>query len=164
THPGTHDEVLGECRRCPQRVVAMAAALVLHNPRPDRPVLLPFPANPPGNVSIVQHTTLQEEVETLSAFLDWYLVQHPAVPAGEILVLTNRRRIGYLIRDALNSVAVANLRLWAARSFFYEEALDEPEAQEGFTLLTLLSNPDDRVALRTWAGLGSATARTGGWS
>src|SRR5439155_12745859 len=85
-------------------------------------------------------------------------------PAGEILVLTNRRRMGYLIRDSLNNVAVANLRLWAARSFFYEEALDEPEAQEGFTLLTLLSDPDDRVALRTWAGLGSATARTGGWS
>ena len=30
-HPGTHDETLGECRRCPQRVVAMAAALVNHN-------------------------------------------------------------------------------------------------------------------------------------
>ena len=164
THPGTHDEVLGECRRCPQRVVAMAAALVVHNPRPEQPVLLPFAANPPGDVSIVQHTTLQAEVETLSAFLDWYLVQHPDLPAGELLVLTNRRRMGYLIREALNNVAVANLRLWAARSFFYEEALDELAAQEGFTLLTLLSNPDDRVALRTWVGLGSATARTGGWS
>lgn len=164
THPGTHDEVLGECRRCPQRVVAMAAALVVNNPRPAQPALLPFAENPPGDVSIVQHTTLQAEVETLSAFLDWYLVQHPDVPAGELLVLTNRRRMGYLLRDSLNNVAVAKLRLWAARSFFYEEALDELAAQEGFTLLTLLSNPDDRVALRTWVGLGSATARTGGWS
>lgn len=164
THPGTHDEVLGECRRCPQRVVAMAAALVNNNPRPSQPVLLPFPNNPPGDVSIVQHTSLQAEADTLSAFLDWYLVQHPNVPAGEILVLTNRRRMGYLVRDSLNNVAVQNLRLWAARSFFYEEALDESAAQEGFTLLTLLSDPDDRVALRTWAGLGSATARIGGWA
>ena len=111
-----------------------------------------------------EHTTLQAEVEALSALLDWYLVQHPDVPAEEILVLTNRRHTGSLIRDSLDNAAVANLRLWATRSIFYEEALDEPEAQEGFTLLTLLSDPDDRVALRTWAGLGSATARTGGWS
>jgi DNA helicase II / ATP-dependent DNA helicase PcrA len=164
THPGTHDEVLGECRRCPQRIVAMAATLVSNNPRPAQPVLLPFPHNPHGDVSIVQHTSLQAEADTLSAFLDWYLAQHPDVPAGEILVLTNRRRMGYLIRDSLNNVAVQNLRLWAAQSFFYEEALDESTAQEGFLLLTLLSDPDDRVALRTWVGLGSATARTGGWA
>jgi ATP-dependent DNA helicase UvrD/PcrA len=164
THPGTHDEVLGECRRCPQRVVAMAAALVANNPRPDQPVLLPFVANPPGDVSIVQHATLQAEAETLSAYLDWYLAQHQGIPAGQILVLTNRRRMGYLLRESLNNVAVANLREWAAQSFFYEEDLDELPAQEGFTLLTLLANPDDRVAMRTWAGLGSATARTGGWT
>jgi superfamily I DNA/RNA helicase len=163
THAGTHDEVLGECRRCPQRVVTMAAALVANNPRPAQPVLLPFAANPPGDVSIVQHASLQAEAETLSAFLDWYLVQHPELPAGEILVLTNRRRIGYLIRDSLNNVATQNVREWAARSFFYEEALDDLAAQEGFTLLTFLTDPDDRVALRTWVGLGSATYRTQGW-
>ncbi len=164
THPGTHDEILGECRRCPQRVVAMAAALVANNPRPAQPVLMPFPGTPPGDVSIVQHASLQTEADALSAFLDWYLVQHPDVPAGETLVLTNRRRIGYLIRDSLNNAAVQGLRLWAARSFFYEEALDDLAGQEGFTLLTLLSDPDDRVALRTWIGLGSPSARAGGWA
>jgi ATP-dependent DNA helicase UvrD/PcrA len=164
THPGTHDEVLGECRRCPQRVVTMAAALVANNPRLAQPVLLPFAANPPGDVSIVQHATLQAEAETLSAYLDWYLAQYPDVPAGQVLVLANRRRLGYLLRELLNNVAVANLREWAAQSFFYEEDLDELPAQEGFTLLTLLANPDDRVALRTWVGLGSDTARTGGWT
>jgi DNA helicase-2/ATP-dependent DNA helicase PcrA len=100
----------------------------------------------------------------MSAFLDRYLVQHPDVPPGEVLVLTNRRRIGYLIRDCLNNAAVQGLRLWAARSFFYEEALDDLAGQEGFTLLTLLSDPDDRVALRTWIGLGSPSARAGGWA
>jgi DNA helicase-2/ATP-dependent DNA helicase PcrA len=164
THPGTHDELLGECRRCPQRVVAMAAALVANNPRPAQPVLVPFPGNPPGEVSMVQHTSIQAEADTLSAFLDWYLVQHPDVPAGEILVLTSRRRIGYMIRDSLNNAAVQGLRLWAARSFFYEEALDDLAGQEGFTLLTLLADPDDRVALRTWIGLDSPTARAGGWA
>ncbi len=164
THPNTHDEVLGECRRCPQRVVAMAAALVANNPRPVQPVLLPLAGNPLGDVSIVQHATLQAEVETLSAFLDWYLTQHPQVPAGQILVLTNWRRMGYLLRDSLNNLAAANVREWAAQSFFYEEDLDELVAQEGFTLLTLLVDPDDRVALRTWVGLGSGTARTRGWA
>lgn len=164
THPGTHDAVLGECRRCPQGVVTMAAALVAHNPRLAQPVLLPFAGNPQGDVSIVQHMTLNDEAQTLSAFLDWYLVQHPEVPAGHILVLTNRRRIGYLLRDSLNNVAAANVREWAAQSFFYEEDLDEEVAREGFTLLTLLVDPDDRVALRTWVGLGAGSARAGGWT
>lgn len=162
-HPGTHDETLGECRRCPQRVVAMAAALVNHNPRPAPPVLAPRLVNPMGDVAIVQHVSLQAEATAIAEFLDWYLLQHPNVPAGELLVLANRRRIGYLIRDALNEAAVNGLRLWAARSFFYEEALDEGSAQEGFTLLALLADPDDRVALRTWIGLGSPSGRAGAW-
>lgn len=164
THPGTHDETLAECRRCPQRVVAMAIALVANNPRPGRPVLIPRPGNPHGDVTIVQHTSLQAEADTIAAFIDWYLAQHPDIPAGDTLVLTNRRRIGYLIRDALNNTAVQGLRLWAARSFFYEEALDDLASQEGFALLTLLADPDDRVALRTWIGLGSPSARAGGWA
>jgi len=38
--------------------------------------------------------------------------------------------------------------------------LDDCKAQEAFTLLTLLTNPDDRVALRCWLGFGSPTLRT----
>src|SRR5207245_11091620 len=75
-----------------------------------------------------------------------------------------RRRMGYLLRDSLNNIAAQQIREWAAQSFFYEEDLDELVAQEGFTLLTLLAYSDDRVALRTWVGLGSATARAGGWA
>ena len=32
THPGTHDELLQECRRCPQLVVRLASALISNNP------------------------------------------------------------------------------------------------------------------------------------
>jgi hypothetical protein len=98
----------------------MAAALVVHNPRPAQPVLLPFAANPQGDVSIVQHTTLQAEVATLSAFLDWYLAQHPEVPAGEVLVgyrnvpvLGEGGRRSHVIREVREDEAATIRRIFS---------------------------------------------------
>ncbi len=54
---------------------------------------------------------------------------------------------------------------------FNEEELDgnpkdisECSAQERFTLLCLLANPDDRVALRCWCGFGSDSLRQVPWA
>ena len=80
---------------------------------------------------------------------------------GKTLILCPRRQFGYLIRDAITE------RGNSAHSFFHEEALDgNPKddddcgAQEAVTLLTLLANPDDRVALRCWLGFGKISLRT----
>src|SRR5262249_499004 len=58
-----------------------------------------------------------------------------------------------------------------SHSFFHEEAfdgdpkaLDRSFAQQAFTLLTLLANPNDRVALRCWCGFGSPSLRSGAWA
>ena len=49
-HPNNFDVPLHDCRRCPQQVVDMANALILHN-HPQRPsTIRPMPGNGPGNV------------------------------------------------------------------------------------------------------------------
>jgi DNA helicase-2/ATP-dependent DNA helicase PcrA len=152
THVGTHDELLNECRRCPHRIVAIANALISHNQRLDPKVLAPHVPNAQGNIYNVQHPSTGDEVQTIAEYIDWYLLQNPTVPAGEVLVLSSRRQLGNGIRDRLNAIAQQNARLWEAQSFYFEDALKTDPAADGFALLTLLIDPDDRPSLRYWLG------------
>lgn len=147
THQNTHDVPLHDCVRCPTRLVHMANSLILHN-HPQRPsTITPVAQNGTGEVYIVQHNSVQDEVTSTAAFIHWYLGNLPDVKPGEILVLSTRRLVGYAIRDEL-------VRLGhAAQSFFTEECLEKLSAREGYCLLTLLVRPDDRPALRAWLGL-----------
>jgi DNA helicase-2/ATP-dependent DNA helicase PcrA len=158
SHQGTTDKVLDECRRCPDRVVAMASELIRHNTRVKTGFLKPQGART-GDVSFVQHGSLQEEATNLADFVDSYLLSNVDIAPGEVLVLTPRRQIGYGIRDALNAVAAARGRGWTAQSFFTEECLDTKEAKTGFALLTLLARPDDAVGLRAWLGVDDASGK-----
>jgi superfamily I DNA/RNA helicase len=160
THQHTHDELLIDCRRCPQTVVDMANALINHNVRLAPKQLVPLPQNVNGDVYIVQHRTVGDEIDALAAFIEWYLAAHPNVPAGEVLVLVNRRRIGNGIRDALNACAQQNNRQWTAQSFYFEDALSTVAAAEGFALLTLLVDREDRPALRCLLGEGRPDCRS----
>jgi DNA helicase-2/ATP-dependent DNA helicase PcrA len=152
THANTHDELLIECRRCPRRIVQIANSLIGHNQRLAPKPLNPFPQNGEGQVYIVQHSSVAEEINSLAAYIEWYLAANPAVAAGEVLVLANRRLIGNGIRDVLNNLAQQNHRTWTAQSFYFEDALQTRTAAEGFSLLTLLVDPEDRPALRYWLG------------
>ncbi|MFH1012057.1 MAG: ATP-dependent helicase, partial [bacterium] len=163
-HPDTHDESLDECRRCPQMVVNLANALIRQNPSRVRRVLRPCPGNPEGEVIIVQWRSLHDEAEGIADFIQ-QRIEAGTVEAGRILVLAPRRQVGYAIRDALNSKDILS------HSFFFEEALDgnptkaaECAAQKAFTLLTLLANPDDRVALRCWCGFESQSLNRRAWT
>jgi superfamily I DNA/RNA helicase len=152
THTGTHDEQLDECRRCPKRIVAIANSLISHNQRLAPKVLLPHAPNAEGNIYIVQHPSTADEVQTIAEYVDWYLIQNPGMPAGEVLVLSSRRQLGNGIRDRLNTIAQQNGRVWEAQSFYFEDALNSNRAADGFSLLTLLVDPDDRPSLRYWLG------------
>ena len=110
--------------------------------------------NPVGEVSIVQWPNPPEEVNGIAEFCH-YLVHRRGYCPSEILVLTPRRLLGYGIRDALRTYDID------AHSFYHEEILDSREAQEQFALLTLLSHPADRVALRFLLGLGSPSWNSG---
>jgi DNA helicase-2/ATP-dependent DNA helicase PcrA len=78
-----------------------------------------------------------------------------------VLVLANRRMIGNGIRDALNLRAQQQGRPWSAQSFYFEDALSSGTAAEGFALLTLLVDPEDRPALRYLLGAGQQDCRSG---
>lgn len=149
-HAGTHDTVLDECRRCPKLVVKLAANLIANNKRAKATVLAPFATNSDGTVHVVSHATSRDEVDAIAAFVHAYLQSNPGLKAGQVLVLSTRRVFGYDIRDSLNVLAKGSSAAWSAQSFFYEEALDSESARRGFILLSLLANPHDRAALRSW--------------
>lgn len=152
-HVPTHDEVLDQCRRCPATVVSMADHLIRVN-HPGQVVarLQPMPGKPPGDVSIVQWTSLDAEVAGLSNAV-WRLIHEHGYLPQDVMVLTPRRRIGYRIRNRLRDAGVA------VHSFYHEEALESRGAQQAFGLLSLLVQQDDPVALRWWLGDGSPSWR-----
>lgn len=147
-HPGTHDEVLAECRRCPTTVVSMADQLIRRNhPGGVTPRLRPMPGNPAGDVALVQWPSLEREVVGLAQAIQ-NLVRVVGYEPRDILVLTPRRQIGYRLRNRLRAAEIP------VHSFYHEEALEARSAQRAFNLLTLMAQPDDRVAFRWWLGEG----------
>jgi len=164
THAGTHDVSLQDCRRCPSLVVEMANSLIANNRSRTNRLLRPWPENPRGEVYLVQWTGMEEEAEGVAKFVN-SRIDSGEVSAGQVLVLSPRRNFGYAIRDALRAVGAP------AHSFFTEEALEgnpqraeASQEMEAFTLLMLLANPEDRVALRCWCGFGSISLRSGAWA
>jgi ATP-dependent DNA helicase UvrD/PcrA len=153
SHPGTQDVQFTQCRRCPQRVVRMAQALIERNPGRVRGALQPRPENAAGNLHHVQWSSLEAEADGIADFLAGQIAS--GVNPGKCLVLANSRRVGYAIRDAVRARGIE------IRSYFREEAVESDAAQEKLTLLTLLANPDDRVALRCALAFGSTTRREG---
>lgn len=156
-HLGTHDETLEDCRRCPKLVIELANQLISNNVGRAPRLLRPLATNPEGEVFVVQWTSLEEEANGIAQFVKERIASD-SVKAGKVLVLSPRRQRGYAIREALANLGTP------AHSFFHEEALDgSPKALEdcpdlqAFTLLTLLANPEDRVALRCWCGFGCPT-------
>ena len=135
THPATHDEELAVCRRCPRRVVELAGALIANNQERSPRVLIPMPENPKGEVLVLQWWSMEDEAQGIAEIIR-KRIESEEVDPGRVLVLAPRRQFGYAVRDALQARDVY------AHSFFHEETLDEGDAQEAFTLLTLLANPE----------------------
>jgi superfamily I DNA/RNA helicase len=155
THIPTYDQELLECRRCPRRVVQMADHLIRRNHPAGSPArLVPLDGNPEGEVYVVQWNSMTTEGEGLAAFVQ-HLIANRDYEPDDILILTPRRLIAYGIRDALLALGTP------VHSFYHEEALESDSAQRAFSLLSLAANPEDRVALRYWLGLGSPTWNSG---
>jgi DNA helicase-2/ATP-dependent DNA helicase PcrA len=156
-HPGTRDETLADCRRCPQRVVELADNLIHRNyPAGTLSRLRPFAKNPDGQIAIVQWQDIQQEAQGIADFCH-HLVNQSGYLPRDILILCPRRMIGYGIRDASRDSDIS------AHSFYYEEALEPTEAQTSLCLLSLCCDHDDRVALRYWLGLGSPSWNARGY-
>jgi superfamily I DNA/RNA helicase len=162
-HPGTHDETLDTCRRCPTSVVTLANHLIANNPTASGRPLRPRAENGAGIVRIVQWGSLADEATGIARYV-LQRIENDGVTAGEVLILAPRRQMGYAVHDALLEAGIV------AHSYFNEQALDgdpkdlaDCQAQQAYALLTLLADPQDRVALRCWCGFGSDSLNENGW-
>lgn len=99
-HPGTHDETLDMCRRCPTAVVAVANRLIAQNASASGRLLQPRAENGPGIVHIVQWASIAEEAAGIARYV-LRRIENDGVSAGEVLILAPRRQLGYAVRDAL---------------------------------------------------------------
>jgi len=154
-HPETVQFQIEECRRCPPNIVALSNALIAHDPDSLRPEpLLSDPGRDDAVLYVVQHPTQAEEADTVADFIQHYLRENPETPPGQILVLSPRRFMGLAVKQGLIDRGLQSL------SYFYEDELKSTDSAEGFCLLTLLTRPGDRAALRGWLGLRSQTRRS----
>ena len=151
-HPGTMDYSLHECRRCPKRIVDMANSLISNNETRWEEVLESREDCPEGEIHVVQWPNVDLEGRGLALFVR-KKIEDGTLEPGKILVLTPRKQLGYSIRDALGEASIP------AHSFFREDVLGgNPketggcEAQKAYSLLCLLNDPEDTVALRCWCG------------
>ena len=145
-HPTTHDESLIQCRRCPIRVVEIADQLIRCNYQPNSlPRLQVMPDNINGKIHIVQWKNQKQEAEGVAEYVSYLMNDQKYMPS-DILILTPRSKLAYEIRNNIKKKDIA------IHSFYHEEILEKEPAQRAFALLTLLSNKEDRVALRWWLG------------
>ena len=124
----------------------MANSLIAHNQQ--RPVprhLTAYDPNGPGLVSIVQYNNLANEVSGVTNLVLDLIVG--GIPPGDILILAQRDVIGSPIFRELRENFVP------VRSYYAESELENIEAQRKFSILKLLANQDDRVALRWLVGV-----------
>lgn len=156
-HDGAEDFHLLECRRCPTRIVRIANSLVGHNQDRMGRNLLEVRANGEGEIRIIQYQTLDDEIDGISRFVV-DLVRRQNTAPGDILVLAQRRVIGNPIYDKLHDEDIP------VKSFYRESELDSFEAQERLSILKLIVNREDRVALRWLLGYGSNDFRTNAYS
>lgn len=163
TRPNTFDLTLEVCRRCPTSVVTIANSLIDHNPDRQNRTLQPHRENGEGEIRVVQWRSLNAEVAGLVEYIVGKIADGSFDP-GKILVLTPSRQIGYAIRDQLSEAGTS------AVSYFTEQAtrgnpahLHECDNQQALTLLRLIADPNDRVALRCWCGFGSNSRNSRAW-
>ena len=144
--PPPADVAMNECKRCPMRVVRMANSLISRNvQRDDQRQLQPLEAKGEGFVRILRYPTVANETEGVANIVN-ELVEGGVHP-GHILVLAQRDVIGTPIYEKLVELGVP------AKSYYAEAELGTGFAQERYAYLRLLSDTDDRVALRWLVGL-----------
>jgi superfamily I DNA/RNA helicase len=157
-HQNVEDYELDECRRCRELIVTVSDNVIRGNypPGTDHRLVPLQPQPGPAIVRVVQWPTLSDEADGIAAFIQ-HLVTQRGFTAGEILVLSPRRLIANEIKQRLAAPGFGI----TAHSFYNDKVLEPEEAQVAMTKLQLLSNAEDRVALRYWLGIGDNSWRRG---
>jgi DNA helicase II / ATP-dependent DNA helicase PcrA len=155
--PSVYDNCItitfNECRRCPTNVVRMASNLIRNNRNRTLGDILPRQQNSEGIVKVLQWTSLDDEIDGVCNIIK-NSIQTGSIQPSDVLVLTPRRVVGYRIRDLLNTYGIK------AKSNFREESLDSDKTKYKFSLLNIITEPNDEVALRFLLGFGSEETRS----
>src|SRR3989442_9531713 len=157
-HQHVIDFELHECQRCREAIVAVADNVILRNYPPGEPhrLVSPQPQPAPAVIRVLQWPNLDREAEGIASFIR-YLITQRGFTANEILVLSPRRLIANEIKRQLLSGSAQI----PAHSFYNDKLLEPLAAQLAMTKLQLLCDPEDRVSLRYWLGVGSPSWRFG---
>ncbi len=151
--PDVETHEITVCGRCPANILSMANSLIGCAPGRNKVELSPREENDNGPVAIVQWADVETEIDGIVSAIAGDIGSGRREP-GEILVLTNWRKIGEEIRNRLNELGIA------ARSFFTEEELASDTGRRALALLRLLADESDAPSLRVLLGLGNASGRS----
>jgi DNA helicase-2/ATP-dependent DNA helicase PcrA len=141
------------CGRCPANILSMANCLIGQAPGRTKGDLKPLTATHDGQVAIVQWPDVDAEVDGIVSAIASDIGSERKSP-GQILVLTNWRKLGEMIRLRLNEIEIP------ARSFFTEEEVSSDEGREAVALLRLTADPADAPAIRVIVSMGDAAGRS----
>jgi superfamily I DNA/RNA helicase len=135
------------CGRCPRNIVEMANSLISQSPGRLQKSLV-AKQQTDGYTAKLVWENLDDEVEGIVAAIAADRVSN-RYELGQILVLTNRSKIGAMIKARLQGVDIP------AHSYFRQEPVKAERAQIALAILRLLHGPD-RVALRVILGAGGS--------
>ncbi len=156
THENTTDYPLSVCRRCPTDIVKAADTFIQNNLNREIRNLVPREENPKGIIHSIQWPTFSDERDGIVEFINRRIKE--GVSPGDILLMCPRREIGYALKEKLIESGIE------AHSFFTEEMFENVNAQKAMTILNLLTNNHDLVALRCWLGFDSTTKNVSGYN
>ena len=121
-------------RRCGKRIIKIANLMMAEAGSTKPPMT--SRSTRAGELRAVQWETLDDEIDGIANYIR-------ARGEESFLVLVPRRFIGYRLSDAIGD---------PAKTAFSEQVLEHPIAQESFAAASLLANPKDFVATRTYLG------------
>src|SRR3989442_2136671 len=142
------DYPLPVCRRCPTLILTLARSLI-ESAGANRisKDLKPRPGAPVGEVHVLQWGDPVLEGRGIAAIITLWVKSKRFAP-GDVLVLCPRRILATIVRDALEKNGLES------DLYYSENMFEEEKAREALAVLSLLAEPLDRPALRTWLGLG----------
>ena len=141
-YPKADDIKIGDCRRCPTNIVAIANNLIENNSqRSSQKRLKPISKNGEGVIDIISYRTKDEEIAGIVKLVSQMIKKDKTLP-GDILILIQDKYFGTEIHEALMEKEIPT------KSYYAESELEDEDAQRAFALLKLLVNHEDRIALR----------------
>lgn len=136
------------CRRCGGNIISLADSLISENTGRIETELQPLPGREDeGEVDIVQWNTRNNETSGIATGVSE--LQSELADDEDVLVLVPRHEYARELGEEMEELGVDSFKVHSKPDW------EDEDLGEGLSLLTLLDDPEDMVALRYWLGLGA---------